>query len=102
AARVGGQAVDRLVEADVRFFPVEQADELFAKTIVAHGDIMTRRVPGEWRAHAAEPGLHAKLAEVMIGVQPSPAVPLAGRQPAEHRVRLEVLTASRRELVDQR
>ena len=31
-----GRSVDRLVEADVRFFPVEQADELFAKTIVAH------------------------------------------------------------------
>ena len=62
---------------------------------------MTRQVRGEACPRRGT-GLHPKLAEVMIGVQPSPAVPLAGRQPAEHRVRLEVVTAPRRELLDER
>ena len=38
AARIGGNVVDRLVEADVGFLPVEEANELRAERIayVAH------------------------------------------------------------------
>jgi len=36
AARAGRDAVDGLVEADVRFFLVENARELLAKPVVAH------------------------------------------------------------------
>src|SRR5207237_663166 len=40
ATLVGGKTVNRLVEADMRFFPVEKPGKLFAERIVAHGRIM--------------------------------------------------------------
>jgi hypothetical protein len=40
AALVRRQIRDRLVEADVGFFPVENANELLAQRFVTHGGIM--------------------------------------------------------------
>ena len=41
-AFVVGQALDALVEVDVRFSPVEDANEMISKSVVAHGEIMRR------------------------------------------------------------